>query len=189
MLRMSRPARRRGSHSLSDLGARPWVFSLTLSRCLVPAWYGLGSAIDALLHQAGALTQLRDMYRDWPFFRATIDNAELALAKTELGSAERYAELANDSDLLPRIGTLIASEFERSRSAVLAITGNEELLDTIPWLRESIRVRNRYIDPLNLIQVELLRRLQASKEEENEELRHLTRLTIKGLAAGMRTSG
>lgn len=186
----SRPSRRRGSNSLSDLRAIPWVFAWTQCRCLVPAWYGLGAAMLPLLEDDTSRARLREMYQAWPFFRATIDNAELALAKTDLSIAQRYAELANDTEALSRIGAKLAAEFDAAHRAVLGVTGNQELLDGIPWLKESIRVRNRYIDPLNLIQVELLRRMQAEEApESNEELRHLTRLTIKGLAAGMRTSG
>jgi phosphoenolpyruvate carboxylase len=133
------------------------------------------------------------MYQEWPFFRAMIDNAELALAKTDLGISQRYAQLAAKSPALSHIGEMITAEFIESKRVVLAITGNQELLDGIQWLKESIRVRNQYIDPLNFIQVELLGRLQAlesgNSDDDEDELRHLTRLTINGLAAGMRTSG
>ena len=131
------------------------------------------------------------MYRDWQFFRATIDNAELALAKTDLKIAEQYASLVNHNDSLAKIASMISRECHRSRDAILALTGKQDLLDGTPWLKESIRVRNRYIDPLNLIQVELLRRARDNpmEGEEAEERRHLTRLTINGIAAGMRTSG
>lgn len=185
----SRPSRRRGGNGLKDLRAIPWVFSWTQSRCLVPAWFGLGSAMDPLVADATSLEQLRQMYQEWPFFRATIDNAELALAKTDLGIAMHYQRLASDSAALTRVGELISSEFALSRAAVLAITENADLLDSTPWLKESIRVRNRYIDPLNLAQVELLRRLQDAAPGQDGELRLLAKLTIKGVAAGMRTSG
>jgi len=188
----SRPARRRGSNSLSDLRAIPWVFAWTQCRCLIPAWYGLGSAVEEILQDDDSRQLLQSMYREWPFFRATIDNAELALAKSDLGIAEQYASLTDDEDALAQIGSMISEEFIRSRTAILTITENEELLDGTPWLKESVRVRNRYIDPLNLIQVELFRRSRACPEEDveqAEELRHLIRLTINGLAAGLRTSG
>ena len=189
----SRPARRRAGSGLSDLRAIPWVFSWTQSRCLIPAWYGLGTAMSDLLDDARASEKLRAMYHEWSFFRATIDNAELALAKTDLGIAERYAKLADDTEALVRIGQMMSVEFTRANRAILATTGNEALLDGTPWLQESIRVRNRYIDPLNLIQVDLLRRLQAcdsdGSDDGHDELRHLTRLTVKGIAAGLRTSG
>lgn len=133
---------------------------------------------------------LRAMYRDWPFFRGLIDNAELALAKSDPEIAAEYAGLAQENDSLGAISTMIKHEFHASRRAVLALTQQEELLDGTAWLKESIRVRNRYIDPLNLIQVELLRRSQQLQPGiEPEELRHLTRLTINGISAGMRTSG
>jgi len=188
----SRPSRRQSSNNLADLRAIPWVFSWTQCRCLIPAWYGFGTAATELLQDTESRHLLQSMYRDWNFFRATIDNAELALAKTDLGIAVQYASLADDSDSLAQIGAMISNEFLLTRGAILAITGNNELLDGTPWLKESIRLRDRYIDPLNLIQVELLRRLRScngNSEEQEKELRHLMRLTINGLAAGMRTSG
>ncbi len=188
----SRPARRRGGASLSDLRAIPWVFSWTQCRCLIPAWYGIGTATMAILNTPGSSELLQTMYRDWQFLRATIDNAELALAKSDMGIAAYYASLSDQSEGMKKIGGMIQDEYVRSRDAILAITGRDELLGGTPWLRESIRVRNRYIDPLNLIQVELLSRLRADTEmpeSQREELSHLARLTINGLAAGMRTSG
>lgn len=188
----SRPARRTGGRQLSDLRAIPWVFSWTQSRCLVPAWYGLGAALEPLLDDSASRATLQEMYRQWLFFRATLDNAELALSKTDPHIAARYAELAGECAESKRIGALIRTEFDRSVSAVLAISGNEQLLDATPWLQQSIRERNRHIDPLNMIQVDLLRRMRSRNPDdpaEEEELRHLTRLSINGLAAGMRTSG
>ena len=161
----SRPSRRRGGNSLNDLRAIPWVFSWTQARCLVPAWFGIGTAIEELLTDPQTLERLQEMYRDWPFFRATIDNAELAMCKTDLGILQRYAELAQDLDPQSQIGNLIATEFERSKSVLLTITGNQELLDGTAWLQDSIQMRNRYIDPLNLIQIELLKRIQQSEDE------------------------
>ena len=134
---------------------------------------------------------LKTMYRDWPFFRALVDNAELALAKSDMQIASHYSELAADKPELKVIANMIADEFELACEVVLQLTGRSELLDSTPWLKESIRVRNRFIDPLNLTQIELLRRSRQQRltEQEVEELRHLTRLTINGIAAGMRTSG
>ena len=189
----SRPSRRKGGKSLSDLRAIPWVFSWTQCRCILPAWYGLGSAVESARADSENLNVLRSMYEKWPYFRATIDNAELALAKADMGIAQHYIEqLSNNSKSLAEIGEMIFDEYKRTRSSVLAITGNEDLLDNTKWLKESIRVRNRYIDPLNFAQVELLQRLRNCPETEEalfEELRHLARLSINGLAAGMRTSG
>lgn len=189
----SRPSRRRGGMALSDLRAIPWVFSWTQTRCLIPAWYGVGAALSEMQRESEGLERLRDMYQRWPYFRATIDNAELALAKSDMGVAARYLQLIDDRPELEPIGNQIADEYDLARRTVLRITQNAELLDGTPWLRESIRVRNRYIDPLNLIQVRLLDRVRRFGEEddpqEREELSHLVRLTINGIAAGMRTSG
>jgi phosphoenolpyruvate carboxylase len=188
----SRPARRQSGSSLADLRAIPWVFSWTQCRCLIPAWYGIGSAVIKLLENGDTCNLLQSMYREWPFFRATIDNAELALVKTDLGIAEQYANLADDSTALTQIWSMISDEYQQARNAILTITENNELLDGTPWLKNSIRMRNRYIDPLNLIQVELFHRLRSCEEhndKEIKELQYLIRLTINGLAAGMRTSG
>jgi phosphoenolpyruvate carboxylase len=133
------------------------------------------------------------MYRQWPFFHATLDNAALALAKTDLAVMRHYLALTGDSESMGLIAQLIADEYESCRRAVLRITGQQQLLDDTQWLQHSIQYRNRYLDPLNMLQVELLRRLRSHEGPDDspivEELRHLTRLTIKGLAAGMRTTG
>lgn len=187
----SRPARRNPGGGLSDLRAIPWVFSWTQSRCLLPAWYGLGSAIRPLLDRPRDLELLKSMVQAWPFFRAVLDNAELALAKSDMWIAAHYASLAPEATQVGPIVERITTEFNLACQVILQLTGRIELLDGTPWLKESIRVRNRFIDPINLIQVELLRRKQRPFHDDRtvEELRHLTRLTINGLAAGMRTSG
>ncbi len=187
----SRPSRRKPDGGLQDLRAIPWVFSWTQSRCLLPAWYGIGASMKPLVDDPNSCQMLREMYSDWPFFRALVDNAELALAKSDLAIAAHYAGLAKSDPALQRISEMIATEFRLASEVVLKLTGNTELLQGTPWLQESIRVRNRFIDPLNLIQIELLRRGRAENlsEDDAEELRYLTRLSINGVAAGMRTSG
>lgn len=187
----SRPSRRVPGGGLSDLRAIPWVFSWTQSRCLLPAWYGMGAAMKPLLEDPQQRLLLKSMYGEWQFFLALVDNAELALAKSDMQIASHYAELAASQPALKPIADMIINEFEFACEVVLQLTGRNELLDNTPWLKESIRVRNRFIDPLNLTQVELLRRSRQQNLSENqaEELRHLTRLTINGVAAGMRTSG
>ena len=188
----SRPSRRKPDGGLSDLRAIPWVFSWTQSRCLIPAWYGIGSAMAPLLDDNARRSDLQAMYKEWPFFRAVIDNAELALAKSDLKIAGEYSRLAEGHEALETIAAMVADEYRSSCRSILAVLNQDELLDGTPWLKESIRVRNRFIDPLNMIQVELLRRGQTidpANEEESAELRHLTRLSINGIAAGMRTSG
>ncbi len=193
----SRPARRRGGRRLDDLRAIPWVFAWTQSRLILPAWYGLGSACERFAAAGGAggeaagagLPTLAEMYRGWAFFRATLDNAALALAKTDLGIARFYAGLVGPKKTRERIWARIAGEYECSRRWVLAVTGQPELLADIPWLQHSIRVRNPNTDPLNLIQVEWLRRFRAAQQPDAEALFHLLRLTIQGVAAGLRTTG
>jgi phosphoenolpyruvate carboxylase len=189
----SRPARRRGRQSLNDLRAIPWVFSWTQNRCMIPAWYGLGWAIHTLKQERPEMAPvLGEMYRHWPFFEATIENAALALAKTDMFVAQRYANLHPDETVRERIWTLIASERTRSRQAILDITGEDELLARTPWFQDSIDARNPYIDLLNLIQIELMRRRRAqpdAPEAERDQLGHLVRLTLQGVAAGIRTTG
>ena len=190
----SRPARRRGERTLADLRAIPWVFSWTQNRCLIPAWYGLGAALVELLDGNSTDWQtVYEMYRQWPFFQATIDNAALALAKADTFIATRYAELVENTEVRQRLGTMIATERDRTRRAILALTGGDDLLSTTPWLQASIDARNPYIDPLNLIQIELIRRRRGlpaeTPDEDTERLRGLLRLTVQGIAAGMRTTG
>jgi phosphoenolpyruvate carboxylase len=191
----SRPARRAGERSLDSLRAIPWVFSWTQSRHMIPAWYGLGAAVEAAktggAGDPDAMDTLKHLYRESSFFRATIDNAELALAKADMGIARIHGKLVQDADVRREIGQRIEAEFERSRAAVLAITGQDELLDQVPWLKRSIQVRNPYVDPLNLLQVALFRRLRAASEgsKAESEARELIRLTIQGIAGGLRTTG
>lgn len=194
----SRPARRKAGGSLTDLRAIPWVFSWTQIRCLVPAWYGLGSAVAELRTEwPERWRELAHMYRDWPFFRASVDNAVLALAKTDVAVAGVYFQLAEDPALAERFATLIVTEYRRCCDAVLEMTGQSRLLNDVVWLQDSIRRRSPLVDALNLLQVDLLTRLRAAAGEaapgdaaaEADEWAHLIRLTIQGVAAGMRTTG
>lgn len=190
----SRPARRTGQRTLNDLRAIPWVFAWTQNRCLIPAWYGLGTALsDVKYNDRSDWQMVLEMYRQWPFFQATIDNAATALAKADMYVGQCYSELCTSEDQRRRIWMLIASERDRSRQAILDIVGGTELLATTPWFRSSIEVRNPDIDPLNLIQIELLqrrRRLDSSVDQpELQRLRDLLRLSVQGVAAGMRTTG
>ena len=184
----SRPSRRRGERTLDDLRAIPWVFAWTQSRCMIPAWYGLGSALTEVKYDDRRAWQtVCDMYRQWPFFQATIDNATLALAKADMYIAQRYSELVDDADGRRPIWQRIAAERDRTRQAILDIVGGGELLATTPWFQRSIEARNPYIDPLNLIQIEFMRRRRHAPDDES--IRDLLRLCVQGIAAGMRTTG
>lgn len=190
----SRPSRRRARRSLSDLRAIPWTFAWTQCRHFLPAWFGLGTAIlEAVNEENGDWSEFQTMYDQWPAFTATIDNAVLALSKADLSIGQRYADLMSDRAAADSVWSLIRDEFDQSRAAVLMITREPSLLAGTPWLQQSIQERNPYVDPLNLIQVELIRRMRAAveagREDEAERLRELTRLTIQGVAAGLRTTG
>jgi phosphoenolpyruvate carboxylase len=174
----SRPARRpEGGELLSSLRAIPWVFAWTQNRCILPAWYGCGSAF------AGAdLTELRHLYRSWAFFRSLVENLEMTLAKSSLEIAAGYLDLVEDVSLYEPI----RAEHERTVASVLEIVEAKELLDRHPVVQRSIRLRNPYVDPMNAIQVELLRRWRATGDEEVK--RPLLR-SIAGIAAALRNTG
>ncbi len=173
----SRPAARPGGGDyLASLRAIPWVFAWTQNRCLLPAWYGCGTAF------AGAdVAELRRLYREWPFFRALVENLEMTLAKSSLDISAEYLELVADRALF----TPIAEEHEGAMAAVLELVEAEELLDRHPVLQRSIRLRNPYVDPMNAIQVELLHRWRAGDEAARRPLLR----SIAGIAAALRNTG
>ena len=184
----SRPASRKPSDRIEDLRAIPWVFSWAQCRLMLPGWYGFGSAVEAWRQEVpDALDQLREMYRHWPFFRTLLSNMDMVLAKSDLGIASRYAELVTDETLRREIFGRISAEWQATRDALLAITGNSELLADNPLLKRSIRNRFPYMDPLNHLQIEMLRRYRAG--ETDERVRRGIHLTINGVAAGLRNSG
>lgn len=191
----SRPARRGNRRTLADLRAIPWTFAWTQSRHILPAWYGLGTAIRQFVdEQHGDWSLLRTMYSDWRFFAATIDNAELALAKTDIDIALRYSSLC-DADGVEQIRHMIRTEYDRARASILLLKQHTDLLDDTGWLQRIIRARNPGVDPLNLLQIRLLAESRAAEAEaaESDESEpqeaHVLRLTIKGIAAGLRTTG
>jgi len=185
----SRPASRKKTDRIEDLRAIPWVFSWSLSRMMLPGWYGFGAAVEALAARKGdgGLELLREMYRDWPFFRTLLSNMDMLLAKSDISIASRYAELVTDGELRERIFSRIQDEWHRTVRWLLAITGQGELLEANPALSRSLRNRSPYIDPLNHLQVELLRRFRSG--ETQERIRRAILLTINGVAAGLRNSG
>ncbi|MEP7061542.1 MAG: phosphoenolpyruvate carboxylase [Betaproteobacteria bacterium] len=184
----SRPASRTGSRKIEDLRAIPWVFSWGLCRLMLPGWFGFGSAVDAWLaaHPQG-LPLLRSMYATWPFFRAFLSNMDMVLAKTDLAIASRHAALFDDAAQRERIFGAIRDEHALTRTHLLSISEHATLLADNPTLARSIRNRFPYIDPLNHLQIELLKRLRAG--DTDERTRRALHLTINGLAAGLRNSG
>ena len=188
----SRPARREQSDRIEDLRAIPWVFSWTQSRHGLPGWYGLGGAYAAQVEGKGEEARRRwaEMYREWPFFRSLIDNAQLSMGKADLAVARIYDALAEPA-LRARIFPRIVEEWRRTREAVLTATGRSALLDISPVLRRSIRLRNPYVDPLNFVQVSLLARLRAAPDPapERDVLQRLLALTVNGIAAGLQSTG
>ncbi len=183
----SRPARRRGQMSFENLRAIPWVFGWTQSRLLVPAWFGVGTAFAEFAKKPGGAGLLRDMMAEFPLFIDVVRNVEMALAKADLGIASLYASLVPDAALRERVFGLLQAEFERTREAVLEVTGQKDLLESNPVLARSILLRNPYVDPMSLIQVDLLRRKRAG--EDTDEVNRAIAGTISGIAAGLRNTG
>ncbi len=187
----SRPSRRAGVRSLEKLRAIPWVFSWTQCRHMIPAWYGLGSALTQRMTIRSERERLKQLYTDDPFFRATIDNAALALAKSDMDIAHVHASLVEDVAVREAVWSAIREEYDRSRKAVLALIGKRQLLSDVPWLKRSIEVRNPYVDPLNIIQVDLFRRLRSLPPDsaQHDTIAAIIRLSIQGIAGGLRTTG
>ncbi|TAN47167.1 MAG: phosphoenolpyruvate carboxylase [Methylococcaceae bacterium] len=209
----SRPASRSQSHKIADLRAIPWVFSWAQCRLMLPGWYGFGSAVSGWLNDHGAplpknegeqgccgfhdsrhgadrLALLQAMHREWPFFRTLLSNMDMVLAKTDIGIAARYAGLVKDPALREAIFPRIERERQLSIDYLLAITGQQALLDANPALQQSIRYRFPYLDPLNHLQVDLLQRHRAAAPDGGDErVQHGIHLTINGIAAGLRNSG
>ena len=183
----SRPARRNKSPKLSDLRAIPWVFGWTQSRLLVPAWFGVGYAIEAFTKKPGAIELVRVMAREFPLFIDLLRNVEMALGKVDLSTARLYAELVEDAKLRERVYEMLEAEFHRSVKVVLAVTSQKELLETNRVLAHSIKLRNPYVDPMHLIQVDMLRRKRAC--EDTPELNRAIAATISGISAGLRNTG
>lgn len=188
----SRPSyRKEGPRTLADLRAIPWVFSWMQSRFNLPGWFGLGSALEQHAAREDGLEQLRAMYRDWLFFRLLIDNTQLTLGKADLGIAHVYAGLVEDAALRERIFGRIAAEFRRTEKWVLAVAQQKELLGGEPVLANSIKQRNPYIDPLNYLQVDMIRRLRSGKlsPAARAEAKRVIELTVSGIAAGLKNTG
>ena len=184
----SRPSRRKASPKLADLRAIPWVFGWTQSRLLVPAWFGVGFALEQYLRsRPGALELLQTMAREFPLFIDLLRNVEMALGKVDLATARLYSSLVEDAELRERIYDMFEAEFHRTVRAVLAVTRQKELLETNQVLAHSIKLRNPYVDPMHLIQVDMLRRKRAG--EDTPEVNRAIAATISGISAGLRNTG
>jgi phosphoenolpyruvate carboxylase len=184
----SRPSRRKAAGGLEDLRAIPWGFGWIQSRHVLPGWFGVGYALSKYAEKGEAARRLLSgMMEDCPFFADLIRNVELALTKVDLPIARRYAELVTEAAVRERFFNLVVEEHRRTLASVLEVTGQTRLLEHEPSLARSLRLRTPYVDPLSLMQIELLRRKRAG--EESDELNYLLAATIHGIAAGLRNTG
>ncbi|MCA1938559.1 MAG: phosphoenolpyruvate carboxylase [Dechloromonas sp.] len=184
----SRPASRKASERIEDLRAIPWVFSWAQCRLMLPGWYGFGSAVDGYLAaNPDGLATLQRMLKSWPFFQSLLSNMDMVLAKTDLAIASRYAELVADNELRERIFSRIVGEWQLTRRHLLAILERDDFLADNPMLKRSLQLRAPYMDPLNHLQVELLKRHRGG--DTDERVARGIHITINGIAAGLRNSG
>jgi phosphoenolpyruvate carboxylase len=184
----SRPTSRKPTTSISDLRAIPWVLAWSQSRVMLPGWYGTGAAFEAWIAEGdGRLEVLRDLYRRWPFFRTVLSNMAQVLSKSDMGLAARYSELVEDEALRQRVFEKILDEHERTIRMHKLITGQDDLLADNPSLARSVFNRFPYLEPLNHLQVELLRRYRSGDDDELVQRGIL--LTMSGLATALRNSG
>jgi phosphoenolpyruvate carboxylase len=179
----SRPARRAPEGGLAGLRAIPWQFAWTQTRLMAASWVGLDAALEAA-RQSGDLPKLQEMYRSWPFFQVTLDLMEMVLAKADARIAAQYDRRLVPPDLQP-IGESLRQRLATAITGVLDVTGHRVLVENESVLRRSIDVRNPYVDPINLVQVELLRRMRAGDDSAGDALM----VTLNGIAAGMRNTG
>lgn len=188
----SRPSKRKNSDRFEDLRAIPWVFAWTQSRYLFPAWYAAGSGLNSYYKgRPENLKQLQKMYAKWSFFRTAIDSLQMALAKADLTIAREYGKMVRSKEVADRIFKEIRDEYKLTSELILLITGQKEILDNVPILQESIRLRNPYVDPMSYMQVQLLTELRSQRDlgQEDEALIREVLLTINGIAAGLRNTG
>ncbi|MFO7320584.1 MAG: phosphoenolpyruvate carboxylase [Chloroflexota bacterium] len=188
----SRPAKRKKEGDFSDVRAIPWMFSWMQSRAIIPSWFGIGTAFKRFTDEnPEAMSLLREMYREWPFFRALVDNAQLDIAKADMGIAELYASLVTDTKAGERIFNRMKTEHALATRMVCEILEQRELLERMPVIQRSIERRNPYVDPLNFIQVALLRELRQCdpSSPEYETVLAAVLSTVNGIAAGMKTTG
>jgi len=184
----SRPAARTQSSEVTKIRAIPWVFSWMQSRFNLPGWFGLGAALASV----NDFVLLREMYNGWSFFKSMLDNTEMSLIKADMDIASLYVDLVPDKKLAAKIFDSVRAEYNQTRDIVLSISGHTNLLDAEPITKVAVQLRNPYVDPLNYIQVEMLRRMRSLPDAESAEaqaMREVIRLTINGIAAGLRNTG
>ncbi len=188
----SRPAKRKSKGGFAAMRAIPWVFSWMQSRAIIPSWYGVGKAVQSYLDSnSDGLNILQTMFREWSFFKALIENTELDVAKADMGIAELYASLVDNSSVRDDYFRRIQREHQLTKGMICKIKAQDHLLDNMPAIQTSIERRNPYVDPLNFIQVDLMRQLRGMKEDDPNYGRVLNAVlgTINGIAAGMKTTG
>ncbi|MRI58184.1 MAG: phosphoenolpyruvate carboxylase [Epsilonproteobacteria bacterium] len=185
----SRPAKRKKSESIEDLRAIPWVFAWTQNRSIMPAWYGVGSGLEAAKERYD-LSALKELYAHCPFFKTTIDNIELILTKVDLNIAKLYNQFVHDPAIAHKIFTKIQDEFEKTKTHILAIKEKDSLLEKDPLLRQSILLRKPYLTALSIFQIELIKKYKTAKyKKQQERLLNLIHTTIVGIAQGLRNTG
>ncbi len=188
----SRPSHRKANRSKASIRAIPWVFGWAQSRTTLPAWYGIGSALDSFIDgKKENLELLQEMNSNWPYFKAMLNNTQMALLKADMSTAKEYSELCEDKETEERVFGMIYDEYIKTVSNIFAITGNEELLSDTPSLAISLRRRDPYLDPLSHIQILMLKRYRSEDLTEDEQSAWLNPLlrTISAVAAGMRNTG
>ncbi len=190
----SRPARRQAGNTFASLRAIPWGFSWMQSRHVLPGWYGIGQALAAYAaaFPDDGLARLQEMYQAWPFFRTIIDNVQVSLGKADMGIARQYATLVQNEAVRQQIFSQIEAAFQQTCEWILRVTGQNNILDNEPILQRAVHQRNPYLDPLNLLQIQLLRRLRALPNPESPDAEPIWQaifMTINGIAAGLKNTG
>jgi len=184
----SRPAARASAGAVDKIRAIPWVFSWMQSRFNLPGWFGLGTGLESCEDKP----LLQEMYTDWPFFQSMLDNTEMSLLKADMDIASLYMQLVTDHDLGQTMFDRIHDEYDRTQNTILSISGHRSLMEKEPVTQNAVQVRNPYVDPLNYLQVEILKRLRSNQDtndSELETLREAMALTINGIAAGLKNTG
>jgi phosphoenolpyruvate carboxylase len=184
----SRPASRAKAGAVNQIRAIPWVFSWMQSRFNLPGWYGLGTGLASFAD----IKLLQEMYDGWPFFKTMIHNSEMSLLKADMEISALYVDLVPDKQMASTIFGVIRAEYDRTKELVLAVSRHKELLETEPVTQQAVHLRNPYVDPLNYIQIETLRRLRALPDQDGAEakyLREVMALTINGIASGLKNTG